>query len=375
MTKTDANRSLSTVPFSANTVDLLETSINWAIEMSRTVLEQEAQWQAFLRSLAVAGFEQWLDEGGSAFTTHLPADVPALNAEANFRANNYRLCILTAPGSATETVEIAVSSSNLAPSHLAHLYVLVEVREEIDQVCILAGLQRERLLQNFSQQAIADATSVEVSPSLFDIEPEQMLLYINCLEPEAALNLATQASSEVQSRPIETISTGVINASRWIQGQLDEVATRLSWVLLPPAGFASELRPAKNSLEAVTEALANKGVQLPAAARGVSGPVTVGWFTGRLYAWAWPIEQNNALEWGLFLLLGSQEEAVLPEGMQLWVGDDAGMIVQETLEHSTATYLYTQVQGARSERFWVRIVLPDGRENRLPAFCFEQNFD
>ncbi|EDX83714.1 hypothetical protein S7335_1411 [Synechococcus sp. PCC 7335] len=383
------------MPLNTNTVELLDTSIALANQLAQTVTGQSTQprteWDATLKALAIAGFEQWLKEGATSLAiTHPPINTtstePEVDLSADLVVGSYRLCILAMGSLSDDQVEIFLAEADTARADtvidaIAHLYVMVEVQEEINQVCILAGLRREQLLQRIDiqrlQQAHISAEPLVVPISYFDVEPEQILLYLSCLEPvevtaEEAIRVAEQVNpiGETLRRPGAIITDNLINTGAWLQGQLDAATELLQWTLLPPLSAA--MRPVRESVDTVLQTLATQGIRLPEAARGVCGPISVGACICQLYAWVWPVETADELEWMLFLLLGPQIGETLPMGIQLQVSDRTDVLVREVLAQSSSeAYLYTQVQGSQQEQFKVSVTLPDGLEITLPVFGFE----
>ena len=363
-------------PILTNTVALTERSLQWATERLDTIPENSSEnlddrrWQAFLERLAIAGFQQWLEDGAIS----LPASqLPSLQPSTidNFRIGSYRLHIAAINALSNNTLEVPIATVNVEQA-LAHLYVLTEVQEEIDQVQIIAGVWREQLIQTLNLSLDQLPQTLSVPLSAFTVEPEQLLLCLSCLEPTPVLEI--RPVSTVQNVVSEAVEQ-IINAHDWLQGQVDERVAQMRWALLPPISPA--MRPVRETVDAALEALALQGVQLPIQARGIGGPISLGSQVFQVYSWAWPIETEfnepeSDSEWALFLLLGPSIGESLPQGIQLQVSESDEVLTQETLAAaSSEAYLFTQVQGAQTEQFVVRVTLPDGLEITLPAFGFE----
>jgi len=352
----------------SHTVDLSAEMMKLAAQVCQSVENEQQQWQSFLDALAVAGVEQWLNQGAHSFkTTYNPQHPP--NKNINLTVGNYRICVVAISDISNTQVKIPVSQS---PAQSAHLYLLAEVREEVNQVVILAGLQQKQLMvlkktePNSDTPAAKDDVFYSIPVAAFEIEPEQILLYLTCLEPVAFQGVN-------QSNPFNDVSTHVINAGLWLQDQLDQVATGLNWALLPPLVPANSMRPIKTTIETVIELLSSKDVFFPPEARGASGSLTVGQVVCQLYTWVWPVEHCSQSEWSLFILLAPELSDGLPAGIQLQVSDQQGVIATEHLaEASDETYLYVQAQGTQEETFSISITLPTGEDYTLPAFGFLQ---
>ena len=359
--------------FSDNTVTLCETAVAWAIEMQKDIVDLETQWQTFIRALAVAGFEQWLNEGAVDWGSFCVRSHPPAKG-INFKVNGYRLSILPTGTLSEGAVEVVVSHAQSA-----HLYILIEVQEEANQIQLIGGLRHDQLQPLLSNAASTTSSNGEqvlhVPVAYFTASPEQILLQLSCLTPAETTESAAHVNSAAPATnalPTQAISTNVINVRQWLQNRVETLSEHLSWVLLPPVSLAAEMRPVRTPVERILETLSLQGIRLPAQAGGATSPVRIGQLTCQLYAWAWPVESSETPEWSLFLLLGPCESAALPIGTTLQVSDCEGTLAQARLSDTSASsYLYTQVQGTWPERFWARIILPNGSEAMLPAFCFE----
>ena len=389
-------------PLDANTVELLDAAIALATRLAQTAsrldsegdleeTQQSGEWEFFLKALAIAGFEQWLREGA----TPLAVTHTALAAESlgttSLTVGNYRLGIVVMGGLSDDRVEICLDRlANSLEDAIADLYVIVEVQEEVNQVCIFAGLRRDQLLQRIDtgrlRQAQNTGEPLLVPVSYFDVEPEQILLCLSCLEPARAIarEMSRETTREIAEGTIDqtslvgaaiteartAVAETIINAGSWLQDQLDVATEQLRWALLPP--LSSAMRPVGGSVDTVLETLADQGISLPEEARGAGGPISVGSCIFQIYAWVWLVETESEPDWTLFLLLGPQVGEMLPEGIELQVCDRAEVLVREVLDRaSSEAYLYTQVQGDRQEQFRASVILPDGMEITLPAFRFE----
>ncbi|MGB3788911.1 MAG: DUF1822 family protein [Phormidesmis sp.] len=380
------------MPLSANTVELLDATIVWATQLAQVSTglgtqpdaqpdtqpdtQPSQEWEALLKALAIAGFEQWLGEGATPLAvTHAELAANLSEKTIHLTVGDYRLCLVAMGSLSDDQVEISLkNAAESLEDAIAHLYVIVEVQEEVNQVCILAGLRRDQLLQRINRERLQQAHSSEapliVPASYFDVEPEQILLYLNCLEPARETIEQTTFISAAAREGRTAIAESVVNVGSWLQERLDTVTEQLKWTLLPP--LSSAMRPIRESVDTVLETLAEQGISLPEEARGVGGPISIGSCTFQIYAWVWPLEIGIESEWTLFLLLGPQTGEILPEGIQLQVSDRAEVLVQEVLDQaSSEAYLYTQVQGDRQEQFKVSVILPDGMEITLPAFVFD----
>ncbi len=355
-------------PLTAETITLSEATIAEAAQAAQTLTNPEDQWSAFLQALALAGFDQWLGAGpGHPTIEKIEYDQRRSPAwGVNRVVNHHRLCIV-ALGSLGED-RVTLPSAALWGDQAAHVYLLLEVQEEANQVRVVAGLGQEQLRAHWSAGPPVNAATHDIPLTWFTLTPEQVLLYLSCLKPAAPLTPAPLGVSATPARMI----TGLMNVGRWLQDQLDEVATQWAWVLLPPLSPAPLLRSATEELEKIVSALTKQGVTLPLGVRSAYTDLQLADFALRLYALVWPCGTPEVSEWSLLVCLGPTPGQTLPAGITLRVGDGDQPIVEQTLApQAEATFLYGQVLGAWSEQFWVEISLPDGPLLRLPPFGFQ----
>ncbi|MEM7062548.1 MAG: DUF1822 family protein [Cyanobacteria bacterium P01_B01_bin.77] len=354
------NQQFDLVPLSAETVVLSTASTQWATNICQDIADSELQWQSFLRALAVAGISQWLRDAGLS-STYAKATAPT--AEVNLKVGDYRLCVLPIDSLGDEAVTISVGAQ------AAHLYLLAEVQEEVNHVRVVTGLRHDQLQQYMRHHPNLDDQGYKIPLSQFTVTPEQLLLYLNCLEPEAIIQPA-------RSRPInevaETITTGVVNVGKWLQGELGAIAEQLAWELLPPLTPAQGFRPVKEEIEDIVAELISQGIEIPPRARGACKEIAIAGFSCRLYAWTWSLTTDDVPEWSLFLILGPTPGETMPLGIELTVSDQQTVLSRSVLtQETTVTYLYAQVIGYWQEQFTVNIGLPHGSAISLPPFEFQ----
>lgn len=355
-------------PLQPTTVVLPPAAVGWAVQICQQV-PPEQQWMTFLRALALRGVQQWLEDGVSGLTlTYDPAQPPG--SEVQGTVNGFRLCIV--PQGTLSDGQVPLPQRTLEDVQaFAHLYLLVEVREEADQVTILGGLRRDRLL---AQQDLLlqhpNGTSL-IPVACFDTAPEEILLYLNCLSPAQleTVGQLPQAASPNQE---------AINVWRWLGDRLDTLAntvtSTLTWALLPPLAMSPALRsshgPAE-TLATVLRQLEPAGVVIPPTARGAYTDLQRAGVPLRLCALTWTHLEGSQPEWCLLLVLGpTPGEQILP-GTRLVVRDAETILADSTLSPgSGANHLYAQVFGTWEEAFRVSVTLPDGATLSWPPFVF-----
>ncbi|MBE9136684.1 DUF1822 family protein [Nodosilinea sp. LEGE 07088] len=363
-------------PLLTATVMLPPAAIDWAIQVSQAEPVSDV-WSDFLRALSLKGFEQWLAAGALDLAMYYdPEQAPPVGV--NCRVGDFRLCLIAQGSLSDEVVRIAKSTVEV-PDQFAHLYVLLEVREEMGQVTILSSLRRDRLLtlQQASPLGLNPDDTYSVPIHAFDAAPEELLLYLNCLNPEQlASPAAGTALAAVEGDPSAespSPATSVINVGRWLQNQLGAIADQLAWTLLPPLPqleAAMAMRSLAADIKSVLTEL-SPAVTLPPNARGAYTNCQAVGLPFRLYAFTWTLLETDVPEWSLLLLLGPVENSQLPPGMGLLIRDNNSVLVEQTLEpDSAATYLYGQVVGRQDEAFTVTVELPNGSTLNWPPFVF-----
>jgi hypothetical protein len=272
---------------------------------------------------------------------------------------------------------VPIPQSSLDDAHgFAHLYILAEVKEEANQVTVLCGLRRDRLLAHHHQaQLTATAEGTYTIPvALFDTLPDDILLYLNCLNPAQV----AEASPAVGRSPLAQPEPQTINVGRWLQDQIDSLANTvtntLTWALLPPLSISHAMMSAHSpaeTLETVLRELEPAGVTIPAEARGAYTDLQPMGLPLRLYALTWTVMADPQPEWSLFLVLGPAPGEQVPPGTRLIVRDAASTLADSILTAAAHTnHLYAQVFGIWDEAFTVTIELPNGGTLNWPPFVF-----
>lgn len=353
----------------SNRVSLSPSEVDWAAQICQSITDEEQQWQTFLRAMALRGFCQWLAAGAVELTGQWDRTQPPPRG-VNCQVNGFRLCLLVMGSLSDEVVQIPQSA--IETGNPAHLYILLTVQEEYNHVSMLGGLRHDQL-QAYQQQfpVLQLEATYRVPVRLFDNSPEKILLYLTCLNPAM---LESEASAPLRSTDGIVNLSGLINASRWLQDQLDAIAEGLSWILLPPLAAEPALagmRSHTEELETILTELEPTGITVPPLARGAYRDLQSQGFPFRIYALIWPVYESATPEWSLFIFLGPTPGEQLPPGIRLMISDAHGVLAEQTLApESAATYLYVQVFGSWEEQFSAAIALSGNATLTLPTFIF-----
>lgn len=355
----------STQPdFSALTevTDLPDTTIEQAVRLCQSVSNSDDQWDCYLRSLALLGVRHWLAAGSTPYDIRFndrmqPDQTPVL------QVNGLRVGVVPVGSLPPEAANIP--QSTVQGSAPIHLWLLVEVQEELAQIRVVGALEGRQVAARAT--AVTPIGDYTLPLTAFTLPPDRALFYLSHLSPEAAATSATP--------PVAAISLGdrVMNVGRWLQNQLDEVAQQLSWTLLDPLTPAGAMRSPTQELEAILTDLEPQGLFIPERARAAFTEVQVAAVPLRLYALTWSIFESSTPEWSLLVFLGPSPGEMLPPGLTFRVRDAEAVLAEETFSaQSAATYLYAQVIGTWNETFSLEILPPNSRDPlTLPAFGFQ----
>lgn len=356
--------------FSAETIDLSPLQIEQAVELSVATPETQ-QWQAYLNALGAIALGQWLEERAPTLTVGQFAPSPELGTAARVQVGEFALNLL-ATGSLGDRPLTLPQNFLDDPDLAAHFYVVVEVLEELEAAKIRCFMRRDRLVEQLPSASDSQATHL-LSLDSFEQNPDNLLLYLRCLDP-AVIPLPAPRPSLWQ----ETRET-MVNVATWLQDRLDEAAAELEWVLLPAfspdrlrLNPAAAMRSPVEELDDIVAQLQRSGTEIAPQARAAYQSFTLATTRLRLYVVTWAVlSPDNVPEWKLMLVLGTPSGNSLPNGTRLRVSDDTQLLVEEEMTVETvAPYLYTRVVGTWEETFTIAIALADGANITLPPFAF-----
>ncbi|MEA5505737.1 DUF1822 family protein [Halotia wernerae UHCC 0503] len=313
----------------------------------------------------------------------------------------------------------------------------------------LAAYLREYRIYNQSgslflsyQQLVKNQAKVNLQPEAdwtyqlplnwFDSDPNTLLLYLRCLEPEAITLPAipdnrTQILSTMQSKltallpklqspecelwevltweqgiavltnpdllhwiyycqqqiPNSALKTNLkdlfklctqpaLNVGRWLRDELDELAQEFSWKLLPSFTPAVVMRSPIEEFQAIINQLQNRGLEVPSQARGAYQDLLLAGIPLRLYAVTWHLlSECDSHLWTLLLILGTTSQETLPNHLKLRVSDQTSVLLEQGINQEQGdAYLFTRVVGSWDEKFLVSVSLTAGVEINLPPFTF-----
>jgi hypothetical protein len=232
-----------------------------AIEITDSVKSEAHKWQTYLNALALLGFEEWLRERTPNKTVN--RDTNLIESVCYLKVGEFKLCLIAAEHLLDEVVNVpqdAIEQLGLA----AHFYVVLEVLEEQEQVIVRSVGCYDQLvnyLRRSNLQLLRDSF-YQLPLSLFDAEPNDLLVYCRLLEPTAISLPVASTSSQVANEGITPSAPSALGVppvselptylketrtklSQWLQGIFDSGWLGLDALISPEANLALSTRNAQ----------------------------------------------------------------------------------------------------------------------------------
>ncbi|MEL6441629.1 MAG: DUF1822 family protein [Cyanobacteria bacterium J06621_8] len=220
--------------FTDTGIELSSEQIEQAIALSdRCLINPERQWQAYLNALALFGFETWLEERDSSLSLdrtnasiRQPSYANYINGVFNLTVGEYKLCLLTNGVAIDDYISIDRALIDLS-EYAVHFYILVKVIEEQAEVQVEGVISyHEMLAQQQAHNLAADEDwTYEIPLGWFNLQPDDLLLSLRCLEPDtiavpAGVTAADNIYDEIESL-LPQLSSGMVALPQiltWSQG-------------------------------------------------------------------------------------------------------------------------------------------------------------
>ena len=225
-----------------------------AKEVSDRVSDESKQWQIYLNTLALLGFEEWIKERSSQqinldikwikerSSQQINLDInSATRIFGNLKLGQFKLGAIATDNLFDEVVYIpeeAISNHELA----AHFYVVLEVLEELEQVIVRGFLRYDELLDYPTRGSIRDGC-YQIPLSKLTLEPNRLLFYCRYLEPSTIPLPETPVVGELAREMKET----TIKLSQWLEGLFDEAWQSIDRLIDPGANLALATKSISNS--------------------------------------------------------------------------------------------------------------------------------
>lgn len=361
-------------------IALTQDKIEQSRQQSLTTQNFTHQWQIYLNTLALLGFEQWLKQRASDILIDslevLTQSTQVFSGFFNVIMNDFKICLIPIESQSdqVELPEVAVTS----PELVAHFYIPIAIYEELAQVAVHSFLRYDQLTAQLPLLHPDPDSFYNIPIAHFNSDLNHLLLYLRCSQPSAIP--LTAISPQPFTHSYQSTTT-IINVRHWLQSELDELAQQLAWVLLPPLTLENAMRltarvvnqpTPQERFEGVIKQLVRDGMTLPADARVAYQDLDLAGVAARLYAIAGTLPPDPTPEWTLLLILGPRSQTPLPRNTQLQIGVSNTPLTQQTLTQQD-NYLYAKVIGTLKEQFGVTIIAPNTEPITLPPFAFQAN--
>lgn len=173
------------------TISLEPEQLDQAVELSRQVGNEDRKWQIYLQALSLLSFEEWLRKREPEISLDReyssvlqPQYANAIDAVFNLRVGEFKVCLIPTITLTDKEVTIPRAAVDL-PEFMAHFYVVIGIEEELE-VAAIRGFLRHDQLMNYQPQLQPEADwSYQLPLAWFNREPNELLLYLQCLDPSA----------------------------------------------------------------------------------------------------------------------------------------------------------------------------------------------
>ena len=203
--------------------------IEQAVELSKQIINEQKQWQTYLHALALFAFESWLHSRAPELMINSnncsiwqPSYANVIEGVFNLEVSQFKLCLLVRGTMADELVSIPRAVVDLA-KYTAHFYVLVNIQEEQEEANIESFISYDKLQEHIRSANLQPQTdwTYDLSWSWFNREPDNLLLYLRCLEPSAidAFTPSVNALPTLKTQKLTNLDT--------IQAQLEPLIPQL----------------------------------------------------------------------------------------------------------------------------------------------------
>jgi len=408
-----------------------------ALEISQFLRNESRRWHLYLQALALLAFEEWLQkrepnifinkEQSSVFQL---SHANLIDAVCHLSVGEFKVCLIPTISFTDEEVTVPRAVLDL-PEFTAHFYVVIGIEEDLEIAAIRGFLRYDQLVNYQSELQPEVDWNYHLPLAWFNREPNELLLYLQCLAPTAIplpeipthrqaslrrmqtplLNLLPQLHSrplwqvltweqatavltspellnwlynvQIQDEKLpilhshlsdllQILTQQAVNVRNWLQNQMDEVVQTLAWQVLPTASaFRTMMRqsPAQELEDILTDIKRNNQIEIPDFAGRAYRDVLLQNLL-RLYAVTWSLPDTDN-GWRLLLILKAIPEEQPPFGLRLRVSDQMEILVEEELQpHRYHDYIFTQVEGSYEDKFLATIVSVTGEVETLPPFEF-----
>ncbi len=170
------------LPLSA--IALSAEQLEAAAQQSEAIPNLDQRWSVYLHRLALTGLSHWLEERAAELPMQLDygsmrdaAVANVVDAVTGLEVNGVRLCVITNGQIDDAVVSVPCAVVDL-PDFTPHVYVLVEVLEEQEQVRVAGYVLRSQLVQHQSELTAQPDWSYQLPLTWFDTDVDHLLLQL-----------------------------------------------------------------------------------------------------------------------------------------------------------------------------------------------------
>lgn len=173
------------------TIPLEPEQLDQALELTHQIGNEARHWQIYLQVLALLSFEEWLQKREPEMPLQReqasvlqPQYANAIDAVCNLRVGEFKVCLIPTISFTEEKVTLPRAVVDL-PELTAHFYVVIGIEEELEFAAIRGFLRHDQLV-NYQPQLQPEADwTYQLPLAWFNREPNDLLLYLRCLDPTA----------------------------------------------------------------------------------------------------------------------------------------------------------------------------------------------
>ena len=335
----------------------------------------DGKLQTYFQALGLVAFEEWLNKrepnlliDKKQVSLLHPECSQVINAIFNLQVGEFKVCLIPTLSFSDELIDIPQEVINI-PAFAAHFYILVGVEDELEVAAIRGFARYDKLKNVTSKKSVLSDGNYEVSLANFHQQTDDLLLYLQCLSPlDIPLPTISDNHNDYLQDAIKIFTQKAVNTGLWIQNQLDEVAEELSWKLLPAPSPLRKYQPTDG--EYLDSILGEIDIEIPKRAARSYRDMTLAETKLRLYVLTWFLPETDG-DWSLLVILGGIPGSSPPLGVKLRISDSTKVLDEEILEaDSNSDNLYTQIVGAKQEKFLVTVTSADGKVEISNLFEF-----
>ena len=352
-------------------IHLESEQIEAAWKITDNLKVNKGKLQTYFQALGLVAFEEWLRKREpnlsvdltqvSLLNSQYSQIIQEINAVFNLQVGEFKICLISTSSFSDDFIDIPKEVIDV-PEFAAHFYIVIGVEDELE-VAAIRGFSRYDELKNVTRnKSVLSDGNYELSFADFNQQTDDLLLYLQCLSPlDIQLPAISNKHSDYLQDLIKILTQKAVNTGLWLQNQVDEVAEELSWKLLPATSplrryQATAGEDLDNILTVIDE------VEIPAVAARRYRDITLAETKLRLYVLTWRLPETDG-DWSLLVILGAIPGNNPPLGVKLRISDSTEVLIEEILEaDSNSDNLYTQIVGAKQEKFLVTVTSADGTE-------------